>query len=493
MKKKYLIIVIISHFVVNTLLTQIHPLPRLALENFQLEVGVLELDDLGKSLVDETHFQKFDIILKELNTREKSEVLKIYNYYLKNDKVREGHFNKKMHNIFKAKVLMQRIKANTTNQDFLMDSIKYYLNQNNNPALIDEIAVELRLIGGNKSLDILKEFEKNKISLKINKLLLETSGFSDELYIEHLLNSARETILRLPEDKLVSERTLLNKKWNSQYLKNKIKSEINSPSWTVDVKDEEKKYYQSFLKEFSLHLENLRKPNTHTHKESKKPPIKEDINSGKKNSKITLPEEKGKNLSSVSVNELINIFENENFSRIYKNKQNWKNPKCIELRKAAQVLGDRSIEGTLVLTNYQQRKIDRLVSNYLELSLQNNFSEAKSQIQKLWHLAIPSLIKNLEHEEGSIMDMAAQMLSYCKNEKVVEIIITKAKEPSTLKQKLRYRNTLMGMKNYYPVNGVKREKLGLTKKETIELYERKIAPFLVELESEIKQMRMTND
>lgn len=190
------------------------------------------------------------------------------------------------------------------------------------------------------------------------------------------------------------------------------------------------------------------------------------------------PEGQGDDLTSLSTPELLDKFDMSSFEEIYKQRQNWKNPKCIELRKAAQVLGDRSLAGTLILSKEQKRKIDRIVTKYLEIASNDNFGEASTQIRRFWDLATLALIENLGHEKGEVMGTAMQFLYTYKSEKVVDLLIAQFNSTQDKTLKKRYVLTLRQMKNSYEVGGFRRANLEMTKEETLELYQRKIEPFL---------------
>lgn len=113
----------------------------------------------------------------------------------------------------------------------------------------------------------------------------------------------------------------------------------------------------------------------------------------------------------------------------------------IERRKAAIVLGDRCAKGLLGDLKLEQRAaIDQAVDYLLAMVAQGGgaSSEARSQIHRLWGLAVPALLKNLGHPDGRIAEAAWECLCLMRNEEIVRAAAEKARAAKTEEHKRRY-------------------------------------------------------
>ena len=122
------------------------------------------------------------------------------------------------------------------------------------------------------------------------------------------------------------------------------------------------------------------------------------------------------------------------------------------------------------------------VHGYVRMGLTHDphlFSEAKHQIHRLWHLAIPPLLTQLESKDHGLYSFAAQCLIEMKNEKIIDIIISKSKNAREEKMKKRYNRILSMMKYEYRINVLHRTPL--TKAEIDTIYKKKVIPFFTEI------------
>lgn len=99
-----------------------------------------------------------------------------------------------------------------------------------------------------------------------------------------------------------------------------------------------------------------------------------------------------------------------------------------EQRKAAKVLGDREIAGTLELTEEDRRIVQRQIDTQIEwtgAAAGSDRSDASEQLQRLWTLAAPQLMDNLGHESSMVRDAAIKNLSLMRNEDLVLKLIAR--------------------------------------------------------------------
>lgn len=183
--------------------------------------------------------------------------------------------------------------------------------------------------------------------------------------------------------------------------------------------------------------------------------------------RVFYPEEFGEQLSNSTTEELLH--------RLVVSKD------TIELRKIAQVLGDRQIGGTLKLTDKEITIIDNRIRAYIheKADFYRFDSEAYNQMLRFWHLAIPELLKHLEDPNSNIQLFVANILVQIRNERVVSIIIDKAKRCKEGDLKNMYIGTLNIMTQQEEMNVPNRA--CMDEKSSQELFDRLIKPALKEL------------
>ena len=156
----------------------------------------------------------------------------------------------------------------------------------------------------------------------------------------------------------------------------------------------------------------------------------------------------------------------------------------IELRKIAQVLGDREMAGTLKLTDAETTIVDTRIRAYIyeKADFYGQHPEVHDQILRFWHLAIPELLRNLENRNEDIQSFVFNILVQMRSERVVRIMINKAKacKPSNLKD--MYIGTLGIMTQQEDMNLPNRQ--CLNEKDSQELFSKIIEPALKELSPE---------
>ena len=132
--------------------------------------------------------------------------------------------------------------------------------------------------------------------------------------------------------------------------------------------------------------------------------------------RFSRPEEKGEDLSLLASPEVV--------GRLAGSKDK------IELRKAAKVLGDRSIAGKLTLSSEEKGEIAKTVDGYLRQAKSkdaNERVEASQQIERLWWTAAPTLLRNINSREPAVAELAIKSLILMRNEDIIQRTIEIAK------------------------------------------------------------------
>lgn len=201
------------------------------------------------------------------------------------------------------------------------------------------------------------------------------------------------------------------------------------------------------------------------------PPImKEYMEVAKKNPHRStyFPEDLGKNLTDTPTGELLQRLQTA------KDK--------IELRKIAIVLGDRDKAGILKLTDTETAILDNKIRTYI-LATGNfgsdDYGEIHNQIIRLWQLAVPEMLRNLENPNPHVRAFTFNTLVQMRSENVVRIMINKAKVCKDPNLKNMYIGTLGIMKQdeYLGIPN----RACMDEKSSQELFDRLIKPALKEL------------
>ncbi len=100
--------------------------------------------------------------------------------------------------------------------------------------------------------------------------------------------------------------------------------------------------------------------------------------------------------------------------------------------KAAYLLGDRQLAGELELNKNQEERIEKIVLRYLELEQSKKNSggwwSPSLQMERLWLVAEPTLLKNIENPDQKIVGLVFTSLRKMKSEQLVKNIITIAND-----------------------------------------------------------------
>lgn len=207
----------------------------------------------------------------------------------------------------------------------------------------------------------------------------------------------------------------------------------------------------------------------------------------KRTEKFLRPEDRGEDLTPLPLPDLIARLSTADFKTLCKG-VNHKDLKCVEMRKIAQVLGDRYLAKTLVLSSGDKAAIAKALDGYMELAKSedlNDWEEASLQIYRFWHLAVPTLLKYVNHPDDVKSQLASQSLIEMRSEEIIITLINKANATSDKAKKRRYRNILRMMKYPYKINTPNRE--CMDEATTKEVYDRLVVPAIAKLEEDIRK------
>lgn len=108
----------------------------------------------------------------------------------------------------------------------------------------------------------------------------------------------------------------------------------------------------------------------------------------------------------------------------------------IEQRKAANELWERFGLSQTMPSKTEQVKIAKSTERYL-VNIKDNFEESFMQIQRLWHLAVPALLKNVTAQDASVSENAARLLSVMKPPQIIDKLISdsnRAQSPNDMEK-----------------------------------------------------------
>ena len=154
----------------------------------------------------------------------------------------------------------------------------------------------------------------------------------------------------------------------------------------------------------------------------------------------------------------------------------------IERRKAAKVLGDRNIAGTLKLSGEQKQAIHRIVGRCLEHTKASNANdrvEARQQIERMWRIAAPTLLENVTSRDMTVAEAAVKSLILMRDESIVKALIEKAESAEDERDKAMIVFALKKMTE--PRKSLIPGRECLDEEKSKVLYERLVAPALEQL------------
>ncbi len=121
----------------------------------------------------------------------------------------------------------------------------------------------------------------------------------------------------------------------------------------------------------------------------------------------------------------------------------------IDQRKFARELGNRAIAGRLILTPKQQEAANEYVRRLLPLTVHedaNTRSEARTQVARLWHVAVPVCLDAVtDLENGKARELARKSLILMRNREIIEQLIKKGRDTDDPKKRYCIHWVLKGM------------------------------------------------
>jgi hypothetical protein len=190
--------------------------------------------------------------------------------------------------------------------------------------------------------------------------------------------------------------------------------------------------------------------------------------------KFTRPEERGSDLSVLGTSEAVVRFAGSTDK--------------IERRKLATVIGDRCVAGTLRLSDAEDRQIQQEAEKTLQMAKSpnpNEWSEAHLQIERLWRVAVPTLIAQLSNTNSTVAQLAADSLILMRDESTIKKLVAEAQTTKDQRMKQMLIFTLTQMKEQR--DSIIPNRICLDSARSEELYNRLVVPALQALKSAQEQ------
>ncbi|MEI6211180.1 MAG: hypothetical protein WCR06_06095, partial [bacterium] len=184
------------------------------------------------------------------------------------------------------------------------------------------------------------------------------------------------------------------------------------------------------------------------------------------------PEDRDENVSVLSTAEIVKRLTNTTDK--------------IELRKAAQVLGDRAIAGALVLSADENEVVLKAAQRCMSAATAEDgrgYTEAKEQLERMWWPAGLAMLEHVADPNPQIAEMAIQGLSLMRNETIVRALIERIKSESRTKAKAMHIFALGCMTEQY--ESLVPRRTCMNAKESELLADKLIRPFLEHLEKTV--------
>ncbi|HEY8665477.1 MAG TPA: hypothetical protein VIL86_02370 [Tepidisphaeraceae bacterium] len=151
---------------------------------------------------------------------------------------------------------------------------------------------------------------------------------------------------------------------------------------------------------------------------------------------------------------------------------------------AAKALGDLSLRGELRLTENQDDSLSRVVSSAMESigdKDQKKREEARMLLQGLWQLSAPGLLVHVDDKDMTRFDEASKLLSLMRNEEIIESLLARAKDAKGNTKLATV--VVLGMMTEQRASLIP-NRTCLGPKESLELANRLIVPYLQELQKD---------
>ena len=245
-------------------------------------------------------------------------------------------------------------------------------------------------------------------------------------------------------------------------------SNLNAQTTVLPLQDNEKE-----LPLFDLFSSDNMTKYLAKHQYVHKPDIIKDDIEYKKGKKATFsrPEDRGEDYAGFSSRQLLDKL---------------KNGDKIEQRKAANVLWERFGSKADLLGDKEKSMIADRTKEYLS-GIKTDFEENTMQIQRLWHLAVPALLANVTHEDVSISENVASLLSVMKTPQILDELIAASNETESMADIGKYIFALEYMKINNPYFVESRTRMSDSECESY--FNEKITPQITLLKQRLQNIK----
>lgn len=156
------------------------------------------------------------------------------------------------------------------------------------------------------------------------------------------------------------------------------------------------------------------------------------------------------------------------------------------VRDTAQRLGDMFIDGKLTVPDAQKSFLDKVIKKYVGQAKSDDpdvCAEARQQIERLWKLSVPVLYEKLFDEDPAVAELAAKSLILMRDRKIIEKIITCAKNAKNANDEDKLDTAVFVLKHMKEQrrSAIPNRKC-MSPEESEKLYNELIVPALQELE-----------
>jgi hypothetical protein len=151
-------------------------------------------------------------------------------------------------------------------------------------------------------------------------------------------------------------------------------------------------------------------------------------------------------------------------------------------RTAAEELGNASINGTLDLTEDERSGLETYILRCFaraKAQTPEERLEARRQIERLWHSAVPTLLKQLENKDPTQLELAIKSLLLMRNEAIIEALIDRGLSTQDVETRKWIVFTLGKMND--PREALVAERNCLSTEKSAEVFERLVKPALAQL------------
>lgn len=198
--------------------------------------------------------------------------------------------------------------------------------------------------------------------------------------------------------------------------------------------------------------------------------------------RVTTPEQRGEDLSILSNKEILRRLAAIDLMEADKNEKPWENTKAVELRKIANILGERFFNNSFIPTKKEKKLLNKVISFHFDQALSDDFSwkslEGMQQITRFFRLSAPFLLEEISNNDLARASLAANCLNKIMDEEIIKAVLKMYKNEKDVYSKRVYRILLEQTSSEIRNIVESRKKYVLNKEECERLYNDLVRPEL---------------